>query len=74
MLVEILVKLRDLGATFREIDCRMQPRTIGKPSSARLSVMWRTLTGLLGFWWTYRRASPASPSHTVTTHLPGAAS
>jgi dolichol-phosphate mannosyltransferase len=53
MLVEILIKLRDLGATFREVDCRMQPRRIGKPSAARFRVMWRTLTGLLGLWWTY---------------------
>jgi dolichol-phosphate mannosyltransferase len=63
MLVEILVKLRDLGATFREVDCRMQPRRIGKPSAARFSVMWRTLTGLVRLWWlgyfpTRRRHSP----------------
>lgn len=50
MLVEILVKLRDLGATFREVDCRMQPRRIGKPSASRFSVMCRTFTGLLRLW------------------------
>ena len=34
MMVEILVKLRDQGATFREVDCRMQPRRVGKASAA----------------------------------------
>jgi dolichol-phosphate mannosyltransferase len=55
MLVEILVKLRDLGATFLEVDCRMQPRVIGKASASRPRVMWRTLTGLLKFRRSYRR-------------------
>jgi glycosyltransferase involved in cell wall biosynthesis len=55
MLVEILVKLRDLGASFREVDCRMQARTVGTPSAARFRVMWRTLTGLLVLWLGYRR-------------------
>jgi glycosyltransferase involved in cell wall biosynthesis len=72
MLVEIIVKLRDLGASFREVDCRMQRRTIGTPSSARFSVMWRTLTGVLGFWWTYRRVSPAPTPRPVPTDAPGA--
>jgi dolichol-phosphate mannosyltransferase len=58
MLTEILVKLRDLGATFVEVDCRMQPRLVGVPSAARVRVMWRTLTGLFQLWWSYRR--PAS--------------
>jgi glycosyltransferase involved in cell wall biosynthesis len=60
MLVEILIKLRDLGATFREVDCRMQPRRIGKPSAARFRVMWRTFIGLLKLWWNYRLAKPKS--------------
>jgi glycosyltransferase involved in cell wall biosynthesis len=46
MLTEILVKLRDLGATFLEVDCRMQPRQVGVPSASRFRVMWRTLRGL----------------------------
>jgi len=50
MLVEILVKLRDLGATFREVDCRMQPRRTGKASASRFSVMYRTFTGLMRLW------------------------
>lgn len=53
MLVEILVKLRDLGATFLEVDCRMQVRERGVPSAARYIVMWRTLTGLFKLWWNY---------------------
>jgi glycosyltransferase involved in cell wall biosynthesis len=54
MLTEILVKLRDLGATFLEVDCRMQPRVVGVPSASRFRVMWRTLTGLFQLWWGYR--------------------
>ena len=57
MLTEILVKLRDLGATFREVDCRMQPRVVGTPSAARGRVMIRTLTGLFGLWRHYRPAA-----------------
>lgn len=64
MLTEILVKLRDLGATFREVDCRMRARIVGTPSAARLKVMWRTLTGLIRLWRDYRpphsRAVPAT--------------
>lgn len=58
MLTEILVKLRDLGATFREVDCRMQPRVSGIPSASRFRVMWRTLAGLLQLWWSYGRPLP----------------
>lgn len=54
MLVEVLIKLRDLGATFREVDCRMQPRRIGTPSCSRFRVMWRTLVGLFVLRWSYR--------------------
>jgi dolichol-phosphate mannosyltransferase len=72
MLVEILVKLRDLGATFREVDCQMQPRIVGKASASRFRVMWRTLTGLVGFWRTYRRQIPPSSSKSAATDFPGA--
>ena len=58
MLTEILVRLRDLGATFMEVDCRMQPRLVGVPSASRFRVMWRTLTGLFQLWWSYRRGAP----------------
>jgi dolichol-phosphate mannosyltransferase len=64
MLVEILVGLRDLGATFREVDCTMQPRKIGTPSASRFRVMWRTLKGLLSFWWSYHKPS-SQPSGTT---------
>ncbi len=61
MLVEILVKLRDLGASFLEVDCRMQPRTTGTASASRVKVMWRTLAGLLGFWRSYRAGPRPAP-------------
>ena len=72
MLVEILVKLRDLGATFREVDCQMQPRTIGTPSAARFTVMWRTLTGLLTLWRSYRPQIPSSSAKSTRNSIPGA--
>lgn len=54
MLVEALVRLRDLGATFREVPSEMRPRTAGVASASRLRIMWRTLRGLLQFWWRWR--------------------
>jgi glycosyltransferase involved in cell wall biosynthesis len=71
MLTEILVKLRDQGATFREVDCRMQVRKIGTPSAARLKVMWRTLTGLFRLWREYR--APVSAPAPVPTTAPSSA-
>lgn len=55
MLVEALVRLRDLGATFTEVDVVMKVRLGGVPSASRLKVMWRTLTGLLSFWRLWRQ-------------------
>lgn len=55
MLVEALVRLRDLGATFVEVDVQMKVRLGGVASASRLRVMWRTLTGLLAFWNLRRR-------------------
>lgn len=55
MLVEALVRLRDLGATFVEVDVVMKPRLGGVPSASRFKVMWRTLTGLFAFWNLWRR-------------------
>jgi dolichol-phosphate mannosyltransferase len=72
MLVEILVKLRDLGATFQEVDCQMQPRMVGTPSASRFRVMWRTLTGLLALWRGYRRQIPSPSTKSAPTDLPGA--
>ena len=68
MLAEVLVKLRDLGATFREVDCRMRARTSGTPSAARLKVMWCTLTGLIRLRWHYV-APPQGPSRPLEKRL-----
>ena len=54
MLVEALVRLRDLGATFVEVDVVMKQRLGGVASASRFKVMWRTLTGLLAFWKLWR--------------------
>ncbi|HEY4300808.1 MAG TPA: glycosyltransferase family 2 protein [Candidatus Didemnitutus sp.] len=61
MLVEALVRLRDLGATFAEVDVEMKARLGGVPSASRLKVMWRTLRGLLQLWrqWRQERRSAA---------------
>lgn len=55
MLVEALVRLRDLGARISEVDVLMKQRLGGVPSASRVRVMWRTLTGLLAFWRVWRR-------------------
>jgi glycosyltransferase involved in cell wall biosynthesis len=55
MLVEALVRLRDLGGTFVEVDVVMKQRLGGVASASRLKVMWRTLTGLLAFWNLWRK-------------------
>jgi dolichol-phosphate mannosyltransferase len=59
MLVEALVRLRDLGATFVEVDVEMKLRAGGVASASRWRVMWRTLTGLFAFWKLWRRESRA---------------
>ncbi len=55
MLAESLVRLRDAGATFVEVDVDMKERLGGVPSASRLRVMRRTLGGLFGLWWAWRR-------------------
>lgn len=60
MLVEALVRLRDLGATFAEVDVEMKVRLGGVASASRLKVMWRTLTGLFAFWKLWRRERRAA--------------
>lgn len=60
MLVEMLVRLRDLGATIREVVVPMKPRTAGIATASRFRVMWRTLRGLLRFWWRWR-GEPRAP-------------
>lgn len=57
MLTEVLVKLRDLGASFVEVDVAMKERLGGVPSASRPKVMWRTLSGLIAFWRNWRRES-----------------
>jgi hypothetical protein len=54
MLAEILVRLRDRGATFLEVDVEMTARVSGIPSAARPRVMWNTLLGLLQLWSAWR--------------------
>jgi glycosyltransferase involved in cell wall biosynthesis len=54
MLTEILVRLRDRGATFLEVDVEMTARASGVPSAARLRVMCNTLLGLLQLWSEWR--------------------
>lgn len=57
MLVEALVRLRDLGANFIEVNVEMKLRVGGVASASRVRVMWRTLTGLISFWklWRHER-------------------
>lgn len=62
MLVEALVRLRDLGASFLEVPSEMKLRTAGVASASRVKVMWRTLTGLFRFWRQWRRDRPATRS------------
>ena len=59
MLVEALVRLRDLGASFVEVDVQMKIRLGGVASASRLKVMWRTLTGLFTFWKLWRGDRPS---------------
>jgi glycosyltransferase involved in cell wall biosynthesis len=50
MLVEALVRMRDLGATFVEVDVQMKVRLGGVASASRFQVMSHTLRGLFSFW------------------------
>ena len=54
MLTEILVRLRDRGATFLEVEVEMTTRVSGVPSASRPRVMCHTLLGLLQFWSEWR--------------------
>jgi dolichol-phosphate mannosyltransferase len=54
MLAEALVRLRDIGATFVEVEVAMKERLGGVPSASRWRVMRKTLTGLFGLWWNWR--------------------
>lgn len=62
MLTETLVRLRDLGARIVEVEVEMKPRLGGVSSASRPRVMWRTLTGLISLWRTWRRDLRARPA------------
>lgn len=62
MLAEALVRLRDIGATFVEVDVEMKARLGGVPSASRLKVMRRTLTGLFSLWWAWRKEPQPAPA------------
>ncbi len=62
MLVEMLVRLRDLGARIVEVDVEMKARLGGVSSASRPRVMWRTLTGLISLWRSWRHESHARPA------------
>lgn len=62
MLVEALVRLRDQGATFCEVEVDMKARASGVASASRFRVMRRTLAGLFDFWRTWRRARREKPN------------
>lgn len=55
MLAEALVRLRDAGASFVEVDVVMKERVGGVASASRFRVMRRTLTGIFSFWRIWRR-------------------
>jgi glycosyltransferase involved in cell wall biosynthesis len=57
MLAEILVKIRDRGGSFLEVESEMRARQGGAASAARPRVMIATLLGLLRFWWRWRRGA-----------------
>ena len=61
MLAEVLVRLRDAGATFEEVDVDMKARRQGVPSASRLRIMWATLAGLFSFWDTWKMERQAQP-------------
>jgi glycosyltransferase involved in cell wall biosynthesis len=55
MLAEALVRLRDAGATFAEVDVEMKQRVGGVASASRITVMRQTIAGLFSFWLTWRK-------------------
>jgi hypothetical protein len=61
MLAEALVRMRDIGATFEQVDVEMKARRHGVPSASRPKVMWETLTGLFSFWELWRMERQAQP-------------
>jgi len=65
MLAETLVRMRDRGATFREVEVEMTVRESGVPSAARPRVMGETLLGLLQLWTQWRSEKERADDRTV---------
>ncbi|MDD2762943.1 MAG: glycosyltransferase family 2 protein [Opitutaceae bacterium] len=61
MLAETLVRLRDIGATFVQVDVEMKARLGGVSSASRFQVMWHTLIGLFSLWNTWRKETDHTP-------------
>jgi glycosyltransferase involved in cell wall biosynthesis len=71
MLAEILVRMRDDGASFHEVDVDMVDRASGVPSASRFKVMRRTLGGLFQFWDRWRREPRAAVPPAAGAGSPG---
>jgi glycosyltransferase involved in cell wall biosynthesis len=57
---EVLIKARDLGYSFAEVQVRYLPRTRGQASGARTRLVFKSAADMLHFWlrWLFRRRSP----------------
>ncbi len=58
MLLEVLVKLRDLGGSFFEVEVHQPERMEGVASASRFRVMGRTAAGFFRVWRRWRRERP----------------
>jgi glycosyltransferase involved in cell wall biosynthesis len=59
MLLEVLLKMRDLGGTFKEVEMDQPAREGGVASASRFRVMWRTGMGFIRVWRRWRKARKA---------------
>ena len=66
MTLEMLVKLRDLGGTFFEVEVTQFERTGGVASASRFRAMWRTGVGFLRVWKRWRRSRKAAAKKSAT--------
>jgi len=57
---EVLIKARDLGYRFTEVEIAYLPRTRGQASGARTRLVLKSAYDMLHFWlrWLFRRRSP----------------
>jgi dolichol-phosphate mannosyltransferase len=62
MLAEMLIRLRDIGASIVEVEVEMKVRLGGVASASRFKVMRRTLGDLFFFWWAWRKEPRPTPS------------